>query len=202
MNLSYTKDSEFKPLGELLLEDNEEIKELKSLYQREEEYLGFLGPIESFIAHFYLDEPKLKDVDVIKSLRNVRSNYNKGLEFFKSDFERELLGIISFTLQNARKKITRHEFFLVLGHILWSLDNRKWVGDSRAYLSWIANFFGLLNNEEKKKFDNFYDALGKKHGISKEHIKLLKGGGGNVEMSANELALSNLDSQKFANYED
>ena len=66
MNLSYTKDSEFKPLGELLLEDNEEIKELKSLYQREEEYLGFLGPIESFIAHFYLDEPKLKDVDVIK----------------------------------------------------------------------------------------------------------------------------------------
>mgnify|MGYP001617319255 CR=1 FL=1 len=66
--------SMFVPLKEILLEDTEEIKKIKSLYQREEGYSDLLGPIENSIAYYYLDNKKLKDVEVIKILRNIKQN--------------------------------------------------------------------------------------------------------------------------------
>lgn len=200
--LEFTKESEFVSLNKLVLEDNEKIKEIKSLYQREWGYASFLGPIESFIAYFYLDNPKIKDKEVIKAIKNIKFNHNKDLNFFKEYFEREFIGAISRILQENKKKITRHELFLILRYILWCIDNRKWVGDSRAYLNWITNFFGLSSKEEKEKFNNFYKELGKKHGFSEEHVKLLKNEESKEELSAKEIALSKLDSEKFSNYEE
>lgn len=200
--LSYTEEKDFIPLNKLLLEDSEEIKKIKSIYQREMEYVQFLGPIESFFAYYYYyDCPKLRDADVARAIKNVRTNWNKDLDFFKNIFEKEPMGVISFTLQNVKRKITRHELFLVLGYILWCIDNRRWIGDSRAYLNWICNFFHLFNKEEKRRFDKVYDQLGKKFGKSEEEIKIMKNEKVDFEFPATEIALNKLDSEKFAAYE-
>jgi len=201
----FTEEAEFVPIKELLSEDNEKVKEIKSLFQRETEYLSYLGPFESFFAYFYLDNPRTKDSDVIKAIKNVKLNYYRNLDSFDNYLDRELIGVTSqilrMNIEKDKRKITRHELFLILNHILWAIDNRSWINDSRAYLKWICNFFGILSEEEKKEFDDFYDKLGEKHGISKKHIETLKTGLGNEEIDSRELALSQLDSKKFSEEE-
>lgn len=204
MKTRYTEEKEFMLLPKLLLEDNEKIKQLKTIYKREIDYVDFLGPIESVFAYYYYyDNSELKDVDVEKAIKSVRTNWSENIDFFKNILEKELIGVISFTLQNAKRKITKHELFLILGYILWCIDNRKWMGDSQGYLNWICNFFHLFNKEEKKKFDEFYDKIGKKLGKSKKEIKVMKNEGEEdfEELPASEEALNIIDSEKFAEYE-
>ena len=191
---------EFVPLKELLLSDNDKIKEIKSLYQREVEYLDFLGPLEFFIANYGLANPKLKDKDVVMALRNIRDNWDKNIDFFKTDFEYNLIMTTSSSLQLSRK-ITRHELLLVIKHILWAIDNRSWIDDKRAYLNWIANFFHLLKDDKKKKFDEFYNNLGQEMGFSKEQVESLKGEE-DEELPINEVVLTKLDSENFDEKED
>lgn len=203
LRYSEIEESDFVPLNELLLEDTEEIKELKSLYQKEPEYSMFLGPIESFIAYYYYyDNPNLKDVQLVKVIRKIRSNFDKNLDFFNGDFEREFIGVISLVLKDSKRKITKHELYLVLKYILWCIDNRKHTGDPRGYLNWIANFFNLLNKEKKKDFDRFYEGYGERFGYSEEVVKTLKGEEPSIELPANEEALSIFDSENFEDQND
>lgn len=65
----------FIPLNKLLSEDSEEGKKIKSLKNREEEYAYLLCPIEETIAWYYSENKKLKDKDIIKVLKNIKSNY-------------------------------------------------------------------------------------------------------------------------------
>ena len=200
--LQFTKEKEFIPIKELILENNEEIKKIKTLFQREVEYVDFLGPIESFFAYFYLDNPEIKDSDAEKAIKNIKMNYYKNISFFSNYLEKELIGAISQTLKtNAeikKRKITQHELFLVLNYILWSIDNRKHLGDSRAYLKWICNFFHLLDKEEKQKFDRFYDDYRKKMGLSKKDIQIMKNEiDEEEEMPIRELVLSKIDSESY-----
>ncbi len=187
---------EFIPFKEILLQDNEEIKEIKSLYNREVEYLDFLDPIEFFIANYGIWNPKLRDVDVIKSLRNIRDNWDKDIAFFQNDLEYNLMMTINASLQ-LQRRITKHELLLVIKHILWAIDNRKWIEGPRAYLDWIANFFHLFNNDQKKKFDRVYKELGNKYGISKEEIKSMKCEESDFELPVNKIVLSKFDSENF-----
>jgi len=195
--VKFTQEEKFIPLKSLLLQDNEEVKKIKSLYKKEDKYVMFLAPIELFIAYFYINQPKIKDADVISTINNIRANYDKDLSFFKIDFEREFIEVISFILQDAKKKITRHELFLVLGYILWSIDNRRWLGDPRAYLNWVANFFDLLNKNERKRFNESYDELGRNLGIDEDRIKVMKNEKHDVNFTKEDEKLSELESQKF-----
>ncbi|MCX6750100.1 MAG: hypothetical protein NTZ83_01450 [Candidatus Pacearchaeota archaeon] len=203
--LEYSKieENEFVPITNLVLEDNEEIKQLKSLFQKEVEYVDFLGPIESFIAYyFYYDNRKLKDVDVKKTIRNMRSNLNQNINFFKPGFEREMAGVIYIILRDTKRKITQHELLLVLRYILWSIDNREYLGDPRAYLNWICDFFKLLNKDEKKKLDYFYDKIGKTHNINEEKLQIIKNQDSNAKLSDEEIKWSKLDSENFDGIEE
>ena len=201
LKLRYSEitEEDFVPISELILEDTEEIKEIISLYQKEVEYIEFLQPIESFIAHYYYyDKPKLRDIHLIRAIRKIRTNLDKDLNFFEEDFEKELIGIINLVLKHASKKITKHELLLVLKYILWSVDNRKHLGDSRGYLKWIANFFKLLDDDEKKSFDKTYESYGTKFGKSEQEIKMMKGESGDeIECPVDEIILSRLDSENF-----
>ena len=198
MESKFTKE-EFEPLDKFLLPDNDKMKEIKTIYHREIEYISFLQPIESFFAFYYYDyDPKLKDVDVKKAVRKVKSDLNKTPDFFDTEFEKELMHVISFALKKSTKKITKHELQLVLGYILWCIDNRNWVNDPRAYLNWLCNFFKIFNKEDKQKFDNFYEELGKEYGKTEEEIKLLKNEGDNPpELSVSDIALAIPDSENF-----
>ena len=141
----------FIPLKEHLLLDNQKIKEMKSIYQKEFEYAEFLGPLEFFIANYGLYNTELKDEDIVKALNNIRNNLDKDISFFSSDLEYNLMMTISVSLQ-INRKITRHELLLVIKYILWSIENRKWIMNDRGYFNWVANFFDLLNKEKKKNF--------------------------------------------------
>lgn len=148
LKYSEIEEGKFIPIINFVLEDNAEIKKLKSIYQKEEEYSTFLGPIESFIAYyFYYDDKKLKDVDVKKAIRNIVGNLDKNINFFKTNFEKELAGVIEFTLEEQNKKITKHELLLVLRYISWCIDNREWLNHSQAYLNWVCGFFGLSDQD-------------------------------------------------------
>lgn len=187
---------EFVSLGELLLPDNDKIKELKSIYGLEVEYLNFLGPIEFFIANYGLANSKLKDVEVVKALRNLRDNLDKNIDFFKNDLEYNLMMTINVSLQ-TNKKITKHELLLIIRHILWAIDNRSWIENKRAYLNWIANFFHLLDEDQKLEFDRSYEKLREKYHFDDEKIKNLKGDNLDYELSSGEIALSKIDSENF-----
>src|SRR3989344_3745110 len=136
----------FIPLKEHLLLDNQKIKEMKSIYQKEFEYAEFLGPLEFFIANYGLYNTELKDEDIVKALNNIRNNLDKDISFFSSDLEYNLMMTISVSLQ-INRKITRHELLLVIKYILWSIENRKWIMNDRGYFNWVANFFDLLNKK-------------------------------------------------------
>ncbi len=203
METRYTEEKEFILLSKLILEDNEKIKKLKTIYQKEERYADFLGPIESFIAYyFYYDAPKLKDVDVIKAVRNIKSKWDKDISFFDKIFEKEMFGVISLTLRKNNRKITKHELFLILGYILWAVDNRKWMGDSRAYLKWLCDFFNLFDKDEKKAHHSEYDSLKDSLNIDEKKIKLMKGEKADFEPLAKDIALDRIDSAKFAEYDE
>ena len=198
--LEYAKinEEEFVPIINFVLEDTDEIKQLKSLYQKEEAYADFLGPIESFIAHyFYYDDPKLKDVVVKKALKKVQSNLDKEINFFTSTFEKELVGVIYLILKKSKRKITKHELLLVLKYILWSIDNRKHLGHPQAYLNWVCDFFNLLDKGEKEELDEFYDDYGKEFDIEDEKINVMKNKEIDIEPSEKDVRESKADSENF-----
>lgn len=168
------KKQKFVLLGELLLQDNEKVKKLKSLYKREGEYEDILGPVEYTIATYYLENRKLKDKDVVRALKNIKMNYLKGIEHFNKPLEKELMLAVSESLQDF--KITHHEFILALNYILWCIDNRKWLQYNRAYLNWILDFFGMASKKEKERFNKRAEAIGKEMGISKDRLAAIKGG--------------------------
>ena len=185
----------FIPLKEHLLLDNQKIKEMKSIYQKEFEYAEFLGPLEFFIANYGLYNTELKDEDIVKALNNIRNNLDKDISFFSSDLEYNLMMTISVSLQ-INRKITIHKLLLVIKYILWSIENRKWIMNDRGYFNWVANFFDLLNKEKKKNFNKEYSKLGEERGISKEQIESLKTGDGK-EPLVKDIILSKLDSENF-----
>lgn len=194
-------DVKFIPMRELLLPDNDKVIVIKSLYGREVKYLDFLEPIEFYIANYGLENPKLKDINVVIALRHLRDNWDKDINFFKNELEHNLMMTINASLQFGRK-ITKHELLLVIKHILWAIDNRSWLEDRRSYVDWIANFFNLLDGEEKRKFDERYENLGKEYGFNKEKIKQLKGEDTDFELTDDETVISKLDSEGFEENED
>jgi len=171
--------SKFIPLNKLLLEDNKKVKKIQTIYQREEEYSDILGPMEVTIACFYKENEKLKDKNVIKAIKNIKLNYDKALEYFKEPLEKEIIISLSEALQ--KKKITVHEFLLVLSYILWCIDNRKWMGEPRAYLNWLLKFFDMFDEKEKEKFDRQLDILGEMLDIDKTKLEAMKCNFENVE---------------------
>ncbi len=192
------KDIEFKPLKELLSQENGISNKIETIYQRELEYIEFLGPIEHFLAFSYLNDRKLKDSDVIKALRNIKLNYEKDSSFFKNELEEGIMRTTSAALQYARKKITRHELFLVFSYIIWCIKNRDYLNDPRVYLKWLCNFFHMYNENEKKEFDEEYKKYQKEFGWSNEKLKVLKNEDFDLEPSLSDVVLSGIESLKEA----
>jgi len=186
----------FVPLNELLLEDNEKVKELKTLYKKEGEYAGILGPIEYAIAQTYLNNRKLKDKEVVKALKNIKSNYLQEMSYFREPIEQEIMLASSIALR--KRKITKREYRLAISYVLWAIDNRSYLPSSRAYLDWLLNFFGLMNKKEKQALEKSYDDFGKKHGMEKEVIEEMKLNFSEHETDSQEEELTIKESEKFS----
>ena len=136
-------------LSELLLPDTPEIKEIKSIYEKEYEYSDYLSEIEFAIAGYYYEENRnLKDKDVISVLKNIKQNRDKPISFFKKDLEIDIIESLIEPLEE--NPLTNHEFTLVIDYVLWVIDNRSWVEDKQAYVKWITYVLGFFSKRKKE----------------------------------------------------
>lgn len=120
-------------LSELFASETPEIKEIKSIYEKEYEYNDYLSEIELVIAAYYYEENRnLKDKDVVQVLKNIKQNRDKSINFFENDLEKEIIESLIEPLEE--KLLTNHEFTLVLDYVSWVIDNKSWVGDKQAYV--------------------------------------------------------------------
>ena len=159
-------------LSELLVPDTQEIKEIKSIYEKEYEYSDYLSEIEITIAAYYYEENRnLKDKDVIAALKNIKQNRDKPISFFKKGLEREIIGSLIETLEE--NPLTDHEFTLVIDYVLWVIDNRSWIPDKQAYVRWITYVMGLFSKEEEKKYEMEFKKAARKLGVSSAQVDML-----------------------------
>jgi hypothetical protein len=154
----------FIPLQKLLKEDTEEVKHIKSLYEKEHEYSDFLGEIEHAIAeYFYYEDENIKDEDIKNILKKIKENYLKDLNFFKHELEIEIMEVLSEVLEEY--PITHHELKLILDYLLWAIDNRTWMQDKQAYVKWIAYSHELYDSKEAKEYEESIEDFGKRMGM-------------------------------------
>ena len=159
-------------LSELLLPDTPEIKEIKSIYEKESEYSDYLSEIELTIAaYYYVENRNLKDKDVISALKNIKQNRDKPISFFKKDLEINIIENLVAPLEEC--PLTDHEFTLVLDYILWVIDNRFWVEDKQAYVKWITYVLGLFSNIEEGKYERQFKKSARKYGLSSAQVDML-----------------------------
>ena len=188
-------EDDFIPLSELTQPDNDKVK-IKSLYKREEEYADYLAAIEFTIANHFIENRGLKDADVISAINNIKEHLMEDLDFFDTDLETGILLNLSSALQN--KPITRHELMLVLGHVLWAIDNRSWLKDKSAYVSWLANFFKLYNQKEAQEYTAQFTKKAKKLRVPPDKIKAMINPEEDAEIDKFEDELSEADSILFS----
>jgi hypothetical protein len=156
--------------------DTPEIMEIKSLQGKEHEYSDSLGTIEYSIArYFYENDRKMKDIDAVSALKNIRKNCNRNISFFKQGLEKEIVENLIELLEE--EPITHHEFNLVIDYVLEVIENRAWMEDEQAYLKWVAYVMGLFTEKESEEYEKSIKNLAAKLGLSSKHadLMLLKG---------------------------
>jgi hypothetical protein len=159
-------------LSELLLPDTPEIKEMKSIYEKEYEYSDYLSEIEFATAGYYYKENRnLKDKDVILTLKNIKQNRDKPISFFKKDLEIDIIESLIEPLEE--KPLTNHEFTLILDYVLWVIDNRSWVEDKQAYVKWITYVLGFFSTAEEGNYERQFKKLARKVGLSASQVDML-----------------------------
>lgn len=134
---------------ESFFENVPERSDIKTVHKREEEYAPLLGPIEYIIARYYLIYPRTTDDDVARALKNFKENYDGTFDGESLECALQVAAREGLKLYSKTRKISKHEFLLVIDYILWAISNRNWMGDERAYLKWICNFFELTDSEGK-----------------------------------------------------
>ena len=159
-------------LSEFLVPDTPEIKEIKSIYEREYEYSEYLSEIEFSIADYYYNENrKVTDKDVIKALTNIKENRDKPISFFKKALEKEIIKSLVEPLEESL--LTNHELTLILDYVLWVIDNRSWLEGKQAYVKWITYVLGFFSEEEEKKYESKFKKFARKVGVSGAQVDML-----------------------------
>ncbi len=159
-------------LSAFLKLDTPEVKQIRSLQDKETEYSEYLGTIEGGIALYYYEQDnKITDREIISILRNIKMNLDKDVSYFSHPLEILMFGLLADALE--KKPITFHEFKLVIDYVLWSIDNRSWMGDKQAYLKWICYFLGVYTAREEEQYEERVEKLGKKLHLSEEDVDQL-----------------------------
>ncbi len=183
-------------LSDFLKPDTLEVKQIRSLQDNEEEYSEHLGTIEGGIALYYHNHDNtITDKEIISILRDIKINLDKDVSYFSHPFELAMLGPLVDALE--KKPITFHEFKLVIDYILWSIDNRSWMGDKQAYIKWLCYFLGVYTDKEEKQYEERMVKLGKKLHLSEEDVDqlLMKS---EREFTDDEMEKTLLESEFFA----
>ncbi|MBI5390209.1 plasmid pRiA4b ORF-3 family protein [Candidatus Woesearchaeota archaeon] len=186
-------------LGSLLREDNDSIKQMKTLFNKEEEYEDYLGAIEFTIANYFLEHRNLKDKDVERIIKNLKKNYLQNIDLFETELEREIIDALCMALQE--KSITPHELRLIFDYILWSIDNRTWVPDKQAFVKWLPYFFELYEDKEMRNYHINLTKIARRMGVPHAQIDMLLNRG-ETEIDEGEKDKSKIESQFFSLHAD
>ena len=187
----------FINFGKLLKKDTDVVKNIKSLLDKEEEYSYFLGAVEFSIAKYFMKDKKLKDKEVIKILKNLKANYVQDINFFDNELEKDIMLRLSLELQE--KRITHHELKLVFDYILWTIDNRSWLQDERAYTKWIAYSMGLFSKKEEKEYQDKIRKYTRRLGIPRDQVEIiLINREKDVKIKENQKDATKIESEFFA----
>lgn len=159
-------------LSEFLLPDTLEIKEIKSIYNKEYEYIEYLSEIEFSIANYYYNENrKITDKDVIRALKNIKENRDKPISFFEKPLDKEIVKSLVEPLEE--NLLYDHEFTLVLDYVLWIIENRSWMEGKQAYVKWITYVLGFFSESEEKKYESQFKKFARKVGVSGAQVDML-----------------------------
>ena len=186
----------FVNLGNILKEDNFRVSQIKSLFQKEEEYNIYFYTIEYEIATYFLKNRNIKEKDIIRILKDIKKNYMQDLDFFQNKLEKEIVRKLSLVLQE--KRITHHEFRLVFGYLLWCIDNRSWIPNNRAYLNWLLYFFRLYDKAEMKSYEEIIREYTKILNIPNEQVDAILLKTDKSFLSKEEIEASKAESEEFA----
>jgi len=127
---------ESKPLKDVLLPDSARTTPSAITEGEEDEYMGILLTIEGAIAGYYREDPKLKDIDVIKALKNLKKGLTK--EYPAGCLEDQIqmrIGVIA-----SYKSQTKKEVQICLAYILKSAKLHRRVDGVRGYLNFIVDY--------------------------------------------------------------
>ncbi|MEA1869056.1 MAG: hypothetical protein U9N09_02745 [Euryarchaeota archaeon] len=127
---------ELKPLKDVLLPDSARTTPYAIKEGEEDEYRGILLTIESAIAGFYREDPKLKDIDVIKALKNLKKGLTKEYPAgcLEDQIQIRICAIASYKSQ------TRKEVQICLAYILKSVKLHRRIDGVRGYLNFIIDY--------------------------------------------------------------
>ena len=188
-------EEEFIPLADLLEKDTKKALAIKSLLDREMEYADYLGAIEYAVADHFSEKGDITDSEVAEALKKIRDNYLQGMDFFKTELEKDIVMGLSLALQDM--PITHHELKLVLNYILWSIDNRSWMCDPQGYVKWISYTLETMDEKMSAKFVKDLKSMMKKAGIPSGQINAVLGFG-KAELTDDETMATTLESEFFA----
>ncbi|MCD4806850.1 MAG: hypothetical protein K8R13_04655 [Methanococcoides sp.] len=165
-------DIDNNSLLDILEPDNEEILKLKSLEDKEDEFSLHYGMFEQTIAYYYNEENgTITDKEVIKVLKDIRSNLGKKMNYFKHPLAESL---IENTVEIGNEEaITVHEFNLVIDYMVKSIDNRSWMADRQAYLKWVCYYLDIATVEDNARYVKRVERLAKKHDMPPEMVDSL-----------------------------
>lgn len=127
---------ELKPLKDVLLPDSARTTPSAIKEGEEDEYMGILLTIEGAIAGFYREDPKLKDIDVIKALKNLKKGLTK--EYPAGCLEDRIQ--MRICAISSHKSQTKKEVQICLAHILKSAKLHRRADGVRGYLNFIIDY--------------------------------------------------------------
>lgn len=127
---------ELKPLKDVLLPDSARTTPSVIKEGEEDEYLGMLLTIDGAIASFYRENPKLKDIDVIKALKNLKKDLTK--EYPAGCLEDQIRMRIHVIA--SYKGYTKKEVQICLARILKSVKLHRRTEGVRGYLNFIIDY--------------------------------------------------------------
>ena len=127
---------ELKPLKDVLLPDSARTTPSAIREGDEDEYMDILLTIEGAIAGFYREDPKLKDIDVITALKNLKKGLTK--EYPAGCLEDQIqIRICAIASYRSR---TKKEVQICLARILKSVKVHRRVDGIRGYLNFIIDY--------------------------------------------------------------
>lgn len=167
-----------KPLSltPLLKKDMPAIKEIRTLFNREEKYRSFLGAIEHAVAEHYIEHRDTTDKQVTSTIKHLERTYMHDLDSFSDRLPMRILAYLGLALEEM--PVTHHELKLVFSYIRWSIDNRNWMPGKQAYVRWIANALDFFDEKEKEAYEHEMRTLARRRGIPKSAVDaaiLMKG---------------------------